>query len=742
VLLLFFKYFFWFRLIFYIFFASFLYFYYFVDGKNINVIETTSEVINKLISEEKNIIVETCIGTCLYSNNKDNIWFVYDEDISISLNYSFAVYGPNSLMILNVNNNLSVYLTNESILSISKKEDNISINVKDLCVYFNTNKEKSGFYLENINQEQLIGGLSSYCYGESGVNLNNIPDEIKNINTLNNKFIPLEEDYKLLLPCNDVFEIASNDTIDLEFSYLAPILGTKVFQISNDSTFASLNSSFNIKNYYTNRVKLSKGKYYWRIKNSNNTKISERCEFSIDSSSSIVLKSPHNQAVYISGPLTFSYTSKSNLNEILISKDWDFSSIIFSTKQNNYTIDDPLQTLGSGVFYYKVLDDKKTSSLVRKFFVFTDSDLIVLSPKNKEQFKSTNSFINIKWTNLVNVKNYILMVSKDNSFNNIVYSLEAKVPFAFIPNLNEGEYFYRVNAIFNNDTKITSQTNSFIISDAKYINLIEPKDEFEYFISVNKDYVPVLWPCDYELNKIKHKIVINEVELDIQDILKREDKCLYKLKDNLKPYNAIRLKFFCDTFECLKSRSINFYTKQDLSPKLVFNKDLDSIELDNKGLARIIWTKTSEPVEYEIFDTNRSFIRNGVSERGFLLIKIEPGLYYIRLKEAGKNISDYQEFKILSAKPGVPVIIAPSNRYVAKSKSVIKFSWQKALRAENYELRIFDKNKKAIIKKTKELELSLKLKAGTYTWELYAYDVLNSKTRYSNSSASRILIVR
>jgi len=735
------RYFVWLRLVLYILLASFSYFYFFIDDKNLSIYEKTTEVIKNIV-EEKNILkVEACLGTCLVLNNKNNVWSVYDETTKVDFNYSFAVFENNSTMILNVDNSLNIYLVDDSIVSVNIKDGLINLEVKDYCVYFNTKKDKSIFYLENIKQEISISGLSSYCYADNALIAENIPDKIKNINLLINNYRSFEDNYKLFLPCNDTIELVNSDTVDLNFSFLAPVLGTKVFQISNDRTFASLNSSFNIKDYYNYSVKLSKGMYYWRIKNTNNTKISERCEFIIDTSTDIVLNTPKNFAAYNSGPIKFSYQSSSISNEILISKDWDFSSIVFSTKQNNYNIDDPLQTLGSGTFYYKVVNEKGLSSLSRKFFILTDSDIVVLSPKDKEQFKSRDNFINIKWSSIVNIKNYVLMVSKDSNFNNIVYSLDTKVPFAYLPNLNDGEYYYRINAILEDGIKLTSQTYTYIVSDAKYVNLIEPKDELEYFISINKDFVPLTWLCDYDLKEINHKLIINQEILELENIIKKENKCYYKLKDNLKPYNNIVLKFYCKDSECLKSRAISFYTKKDLSPRIIVDESLNAIELDIKSLARIAWTKTSDPVEYEIFDVNKNFIRNGTTDRGFLLIKIEPGLYFIRLREAGKNISGYQEFKIIEAKPGVPVIQGPSNRYVAKSNVAVKFSWNKTIRAEYYELRIYDKNKTPIIKKTKDLELSLKLKKGNYTWELYSYIVEDDRIRYSNPSKKRILIV-
>lgn len=249
------------------------------------------------------------------------------------------------------------------------------------------------------------------------------------------------------------------------------------------------------------------------------------------------------------------------------------------------------------------------------------------------------------------------------------------------------------------------------------------------------------WFCDYDLNEINHKLIINQELLELNNIIKKENKCYYKLKDNLKPYNNIVLKFYCKDSECLKSKTVNFYTKQDLSPRVIVDDKLKAIELDNKNLARITWTKTKDPVEYEIYDKDKNFIRNGTTDRGFLLIKIEPGIYFVKLKEAGKNISAYQEFKVLEAPPGVPVLVAPSNRFVARSEKAVKFNWNKTVRAEYYELRIYDKNKTPIIKKTKDLELNLKLKKGTYTWELYSYSILEGKIRYSNPTQKRILIV-
>lgn len=736
------KVFFLFRIIAYTFISTTLYFYYTSQNTKKNSEQQTKA--NQIIQNENknNIKILSCVGECLYSNNEDKLWHLFEEGKSFENNYSFAVNGENSKMLIDVNEDISIYIFSNAKISLNRDNNKLSLKVINNCVTFNTNKTKSTLFLDNINKDIQISGLNYYCDKDIDIRVNNIPETVNNSSDLTGKFYNIEEDfYKLFSPCDDIIVLESgSDTKNISFSFLAPVLGSKVFQVSNDSNFSSLNSSFNIKNYFNYSVLLAKGNYFWRLKSTSGEIKSDKCKFSLTSEKEISLIEPSNFDVFSSGPLNFAWSDFENVNmyKLLLSKDSDFSSIAYSKSQKELknTIDDPVQTLGSGAYYWKIETDKGIDSLVKKFYIYTDGDVLIYEPSDKKQFKSNTNFVKVVWNNFYNVKTYTFDVSRSPSFTNIDYSTKTSVPFVYVPNIGDGEYYYKINVLFNNNAKISSKHSSFIISNNEFINVIEPVQLKQYFL--NKEELELVWACAGKEQKFVASIN-NEQKL-ISDYNFDANYCSYVLKYPFKELNELVIKEQCETQVCNKSKTISFYTKKNNAPKIIFN---NFIELNNKGLAYITWTKTSKPIEYELFDKDKKIISSGSTERKFLLFRLSPATYFIKLKEAGKNLSDFQKFKVIDAKPGMPVLKGPNHRKVAKPNELVSFFWNKAKRAKAYELRIYNSNSKdPEIIKTDKLKLKKKFKKGTYYWSLYAYDYVDDSIRYSNGTKKRMLIVK
>lgn len=736
---------FWFiRLLIYFFISSFLFFVLFANSLSVFKEKVVKPVItSEAASKKLNISVNACIGTCLYSKQKSNFWFLIEEGMVFDNDTSFAVFNENSKLMLTINEDVSAYLSDDAILAVSFDGVKIKLNLKQACIALNTRSEKSIAFLENINSDVDITGLRYYCFNDTDLKKENIPQQITDLLSINGTFSSFEENVKIFFPCEDTIEIENGDTINLDFNYFTPVFGSRVFQISNDDTFSTLNYSLNEKSFFKSNVALGTGSYYWRIKNLNKNTVSEKCKFNVVKQNGINLVEPKNFEVFNSGPLKFLWLKNNDLNlyNLTISKDYDFSSVVFSKKQKelNYSIDDPIQTLGPGTYFWKIITDANVNSSSRKFTILTDSDLLVYTPVNKTQFKKDTNFVNFRWNYFNNIKTYLLMISKNPSFASIDYSLETKQAFAYVPNLGEGEYFFRVNAIFENNTKITSKIGSFVISDLPLINIIEPVAGGKY--NLDRGSFLIKWNCSKDVDY--YKVILNGVEKELKNINIEYDTCSYNLEAQNNDLNELLILAYCDGMECAKSKSINFTLVRDNALKLILHEEFNAVELNKKGVAELVFSRKLKNAEYELFNENKKLLNTGSVEKGFISLKIEPNTYKIRIKETEKSYSDFFNFRVIDAKPAMPVLLGPNNRKVAKKNISVMFFWNKTKRAKFYELRIYDTKNNITTYKTEKLYISKKFKvAGQYTWELASLNFLDDKPRYSEPTKKRLLIVR
>ena len=236
----------------------------------------------------------------------------------------------------------------------------------------------------------------------------------------------------------------------------------KLFQVSNDVNFKNI--VYESKTYW-NSIKttpLKEGKYYWRLSGG------KTCSFEINKRSILNVLRPRNQDVVSDSAIEFEWDVDSGLSKntlvILAANSGTVQSA--EVKGNKYVIDDPIQTLGPGNYFWYVKDQKNHSSTPRSFYIITGKDLTLDTPVKGSTIDVKQKFMPVIWKPMVGVKSYGVSISSNPSFMTMDYANTTDEPFVFVQMLKEGDYFLRISALFDNSKKIATESIPFSVKKA------------------------------------------------------------------------------------------------------------------------------------------------------------------------------------------------------------------------------------------------------------------------------------
>jgi hypothetical protein len=363
-------------------------------------------------------------------------WSVLDHDTKISPDITIAAYGENSGLLLALKKDLLLGLNKDSSIRISVDKDGKE-DVQLLYGCFGV-KEPNKEPVFKCSQKQETFSFIS-------------PTEIYETQTIQN--MPIS-------PCGEILEAMPGEdsaVVTLNSSGLKSSL--KLFQVASDVDFKNI--VFESKTYWnfvkTNPLKV--GKYYWRLKDS------RVCNFEINKKSILNVLKPQNQEVVSDSAIEFEWDieSDSSKNTLVILSANSGAVQSVEVKGNKFVIDDPLQTLGPGAYFWYFKDQKEKSSTPRSFYVITSQDIVLETPIKSGVVDEKQKFIPIIWKPMVGVKSYGVSISSSPSFVSMDYANTSEEPFVFVPMLKEGDYFLRISALFDNSKKIATEAISFSV---------------------------------------------------------------------------------------------------------------------------------------------------------------------------------------------------------------------------------------------------------------------------------------
>ena len=428
--------------------------------------------------------------TTLFSDRGSNVWMPIERNSQIKAESNLASFGNDSGLLVKTPDELVIGIKGNSKITISKANDGI-ITVTPSYGCFGLRSDKAAGSDVNIT---FLSGVKRIKVLPKSVFCKNKPyeelfeskvDEVfidKDVNTA--KQLKL----KNIFPCRDVVEVddQSGSTASVLLKFLAPLMTNKTVLVSTNPDFTD--TIFTAKTFLTEAKTnpLGKGRYFWRVKNESDGEISEVCHFDVVYHGDINLNMPKNDDVVIDNSIEFSWNKISGANKYTVAISKDLKNAVpisggdllktvhrMETETNSVKLDDPMQTLGPGSYYWSVETKTGKVSPYRRFFVYTGNDIVMESPKYEDVFKPSDKFFLISWNPLPMVKSYSVVISSNPSFVSSDYVNTTTQPFVYIESLKEGKYYLKVSAIFNNDAKIVTDVIPFNVLDIPEVVILD-----------------------------------------------------------------------------------------------------------------------------------------------------------------------------------------------------------------------------------------------------------------------------
>ena len=251
----------------------------------------------------------------------------------------------------------------------------------------------------------------------------------------------------------------------------------------------------------------------------------------------------------IKDPLNLSWdsTDKSkNMNlKVEIANNVEFRKPIVST--NDFSNIRGKVFTKSGQYYWQIKDGKGTTSKIMPFYILKREDLKIISPIDKVLIKSDDNKqarIEFEWTNLEQVKDYVIEIAKDEYFEDIITKKSVQEN-KYQQNLKEGLYYWRIKVLFrHHDEVLLGKTFSYAIGE---------KSSFESYIKALEASLATppnpLHPTTQVIQKPAIQNLFTKADIaieSIKDITKKvipnskniSHKILVKLKKSLQTENV------------------------------------------------------------------------------------------------------------------------------------------------------------------------------------------------------------
>ncbi len=287
------------------------------------------------------------------------------------------------------------------------------------------------------------------------------------------------------------------------------------FELSTDSNFSdNIKKSLTSSNHIT-IDNLPEGKYFARV-----TAFPIGAEISSETSAPIsinlestaipespILASPSNgqkifKLYFEKGFSLFQWKDNPEIKEynIQISSSKQFDKIIYDNKlSGNQT--KPQVKAPPGIYFWRVSahskDGKNSEFSEISSFELKEIDKIeIISPNNKSLNKFIDENTVFQWKKIEAIPNFIFEISKDENFQNIIFSTKLNSYQASYKFKEEGDYFWRVRLISEDNIDLSkSDVYSYSLDNIKDPVIISPKENEKVDMSKTEE-LTLKWEKD------------------------------------------------------------------------------------------------------------------------------------------------------------------------------------------------------------------------------------------------------
>jgi len=357
-----------------------------------------------------------------------------------------------------------------SSLRLNTRDSSIAMNRGELAV-----KKDSGIMDVNVFSGDAVLTASE---GDKKIDVNSTVQITDGKAEIKKKSIITEQ------PDNNTRFISSADTASVNFKWKFDSGNRSVIQIASDRDFKKIvhTETLSVKSY---SYRLSRGDYYWRIISGNDSSPGQKFTILNDSVHRYLHPVQNDRlSVTETDSVNFRWSS-SNANaiyEVEIFSDPVMKTVVY--RQNLSVNSLSLNTLPSGNLWWKV------RRIYPEGFIYLDSPAdpvaFKLEKKSLSRMKpvpiyngriyatTISEYIPLNWEEARGAKTYIVEISRDKDFKEIINTSDTNTTFLQIKPLSQGEYFWRVKAVYGKNDFETSSIVPLIVGMPEPVEYITP----------------------------------------------------------------------------------------------------------------------------------------------------------------------------------------------------------------------------------------------------------------------------
>lgn len=457
----------------------------------------------------------------------------------------------------------------------------------------------------------------------------------------------------------------------------------------------------------------------------------------------------------------FRWESKSAENILEISRDRNFSNIAV---RRNTSGSSAAVKLDPGFYYWRV-KSATTGISSSKFALIRNSPVMPRDPSNNMVFTYVNKppMIDYGWAENPLALNYILEISGDDQFRNIIKSIQTGENYISADLPGPGTYYWRVKikTDFEEDEPPEYIIHKFNVTKTdkfEDIALLKPWDK-SILVADSQADKKLIFSCR-EYNEIDfYKLIISKKEnpgasecetvsktnFMIPDMMLSEGEYLWRIEGFLQDGSIISKS---------GTRSLRFIAPGKLRVVFPENNSISAADEDpDAAKIAFSWTSCMPGGTYliRLFNDDKMiylFREETVNGSTVTIDKIKPGTYYwhVYLLDNNKNriiVSDNSRFTVKKPLPA-PGIIYPGNNIVIDilEKNNIEFSWHPEAEASLYGISLFriEDNKENLLWKKETADNKIVIDniraydIGDYVWTLQAFEMDDSGKKIIRNS--------
>lgn len=416
-----------------------------------------------------------------------------------------------------------------------------------------------------------------------------------------------------------------------------------------------------------------------------------------------------NVEFFEKGKVNFNWRANRDFDsyDLEISKSVEFLGNLYSGN-HKINLARPKLKEQPGTFYYRVrgiLQDGRKSdySKVVSFRIADPEPLKLVYPENSTEIDMPfNKEIVFKWNRSDALGNFILEISKDKSFSQIVNKInnEDMLVKGFSKSViinEEGQYYWRLKLISKDNTEISkSDVSSFTILSPPTVKLLQPSSDSTVSVGLGKEEVKFSWTTSplaqsYEMfiqeankanGRVIYKATVGETSLIFKDVQKfSEGKFNWGVSINYSKKDGSSAK----SPAIIGSFNVQVPKVDAPTPKITFPQNGAEMIANDVEEINFSWEKNDKAAFYQIDVHEKNAKRNKpvfqkqtaeLSQIFAIPTTISESTYYVELiihykswdGKIFKSNPTRHDFnlKIPSRTPPVPVLKSPLNSVEVK----------------------------------------------------------------------------